>query len=99
MDNVSHEIRLPIEFAKQTPGAFVMLFRSKRNIFLGQDLEVLLVRRKDYDIWNLPGGGYVENNETEVDAAMRETREETGLEIGLIRDANKDLVAFNTLAS
>lgn len=99
MDSVSGEYSIPKEFAMQTPGAFVMLFRSKRNLFFGQDLEVLLVRRKDLDIWNLPGGGFDENSEAEVDAAIRETREETGLNVGLISDKDNKLVVFETFAS
>jgi ADP-ribose pyrophosphatase YjhB (NUDIX family) len=53
-------------------GAFVTLFDD-----VGQ---VLLVRRRDYPVWNLPGGG-VERDETPWEAATRKTYEETGLEI------------------
>lgn len=41
---------------------------------------VLLTKRKDFDVWCLPGG-LVEENETVVQAALREMYEETGLEV------------------
>ncbi len=57
-------------------GAFVTLFDSAGR--------VLLVRRRDYPVWNLPGGK-VERDEMPWQAAAREVREETGLEIELER--------------
>lgn len=45
---------------------------------------VLLIKREDYEVWGLPGGG-VENGETLVEAAVRETHEETGLEVRIVR--------------
>lgn len=59
-------------------GAFPLIFR------LNQDnvLEVLLVWREDFDIWNLPGGGREKNkghNEGHLEATIREAEEETGL--------------------
>lgn len=41
---------------------------------------ILLQRRADNDLWSLPGGA-MEIGETIADAAIRETREETGLEV------------------
>lgn len=45
---------------------------------------VLLTRREDFEVWCLPGGG-VEAGESLAEAAVRETREETGLEVALTR--------------
>ncbi len=42
--------------------------------------EVLLCRRTDYDLWNLPGGG-MEPGEAPWEAAVRETLEEVGVEV------------------
>jgi 8-oxo-dGTP diphosphatase len=43
---------------------------------------VLLVKREDFRVWVLPGGG-IEPGETREQAAIRETREETGYEIAI----------------
>ncbi|MFN2190180.1 MAG: NUDIX domain-containing protein [Candidatus Promineifilaceae bacterium] len=43
---------------------------------------VLWVKRADYDVWNLPGGGS-ESGEAPWTTAVRETYEETGLEVEL----------------
>lgn len=57
-------------------GVFVTLFDG--------DGRVLLVRRRDVPVWNLPGG-QVEPGEPPWEAGLREVREETGLEIELER--------------
>lgn len=59
-------------------GAFVVIFNRGRD-------KVLLVKRKDFPIWVLPGGG-VEQKELPRKAAIRETNEETGFRIKVIRD-------------
>lgn len=46
--------------------------------------KVLLCHRRDYDLWNLPGGATVDG-ETSWHTVVRETREETGLEVRATR--------------
>ena len=41
---------------------------------------IALIRRRDNDLWALPGGG-MELGESIVDTAVREVKEETGLDI------------------
>lgn len=58
----------------KTQGAFTIVT---------DDLEqILLVKRKDYPIWDLPGGRVERGESTEV-AAVREVKEETGYDIQL----------------
>ena len=56
-------------------------------VIVPQDDRVLLVRRK-YEpragAWSLPAG-FMEIDESPVEAAVRETREETGLEVAVVR--------------
>lgn len=54
------------------PAAAVVLFDSSSNI--------LLLRRKDNDKWTMPGGT-LDFGESLTDCAVREVREETGLQI------------------
>ena len=48
------------------------------------DGRILLTKREDFEVWCLPGGG-VEAGESVAQAAVREAREETGLEVELTR--------------
>lgn len=76
---------------KYNIGSFVVGFDKK--------CRVLLSHRHDLDIWNLPGGG-VENGELPDEAAIRETREETGLKVkikelvGIYGKPHRDELAF-----
>ena len=49
-----------------------------------RESKILLTKRDDFRIWCLPSGG-VEDRETVAEAAIRETKEETGLEVELTR--------------
>jgi|OpeIllAssembly_1097287.scaffolds.fasta_scaffold275377_2 8-oxo-dGTP pyrophosphatase MutT (NUDIX family) len=54
-------------------------------VVLSEDRQrVLLLRREIFILWDLPGGG-IEKNEAPLDAAVRECREETGIEIQIER--------------
>ena len=46
--------------------------------------QILLTRREDFEVWCLPGGA-VEPRESLAQAAIRETREETGIDVELTR--------------
>jgi len=55
-----------------TIGVFAVIIDEKRR--------VLLCRRTDHDLWNLPGGG-LENGEAPWEGVVREVKEETGLDV------------------
>nr|AOR51037.1 DNA mismatch repair protein MutT [uncultured bacterium pAX1] len=48
------------------------------------DGKILLTQREDFETWILPSGG-VEDGESIAQAAIRETKEETGLDVELTR--------------
>ena len=52
------------------------------TVALLQNDKILLTKRKDFEVWCMPGGR-VEDGETVTQAAIRETLEETGLEVEL----------------
>jgi 8-oxo-dGTP diphosphatase len=57
-------------------GSFAIIFNEQGG--------VLLCHRRDMDVWNLPGG-HVEQNELPTEAVIRETLEETDLEVEIER--------------
>lgn len=54
------------------------------SVVILKDAAVCLILRGDFPIWCLPGGA-VEDGEAPAEAAIREVREETGLEVRLTR--------------
>ena len=58
-------------------------------VVLEEHGRVLLGRRRDAGFWTLPGGG-VEKGETPWQAVVRETREETGFDVEVVRLATVD---------
>lgn len=54
------------------------------NAVVLQDNRVLLTLRDDLPVWCLPGGA-VEAGESLMEAAVRETQEETGIEVAITR--------------
>jgi mutator protein MutT len=70
------------------------------GIIKNEENRVLLCLRNDYNIWNLPGGG-LEKGETPWQGIIREVKEETGLNIEVIKligvysKPNKDEIVFS----
>lgn len=58
-------------------GATTIVFNRARN-------KILLIKRRDVPVWVLPGGG-MEKGETPIQAAIRETKEESGYVVKIIR--------------
>jgi ADP-ribose pyrophosphatase YjhB (NUDIX family) len=54
------------------------------NVAVIHEGQVLLTKREDFEVWCLPGG-QVEEGESLAQAAIRETKEETGLDVELTR--------------
>lgn len=57
--------------------AFGLIFNNDRD-------QVVLVKRKDIPVWVIPGGK-IEDGEKIEDAALRESEEETGYKLKLVR--------------
>lgn len=54
------------------------------QVVIKHENKVLLTKREDFEVWCLPGGS-LNSHETFFEAAIREAREETGLEVRIIR--------------
>ncbi len=57
-----------------------MITQGAMTIILNDRDEILLAKRQDYPLWDLPGGR-MEELETPIECAIREAKEETGYEI------------------
>jgi ADP-ribose pyrophosphatase YjhB (NUDIX family) len=53
---------------------------STTAVVTDEQARILLVKRRDNDLWALPGGG-MDLGESIVDTAVREVKEETGLDV------------------
>lgn len=54
------------------------------NVAVIHNGKILLTKREDFETWILPSGG-VEDDESIAQAAIRETKEETGLDVELTK--------------
>ena len=52
------------------------------GLIFDENNKILLCHRRDYDLWNLPGGT-MESGESPWECVIREVREETGLKVGI----------------
>jgi 8-oxo-dGTP diphosphatase len=73
-----------IAFLRERIGHVTLLTSAGAAIIRDERGWVLLIRRGDGRGWSLPGG-IMEPGERIVDCAVRETREETGLEVEPVR--------------
>ena len=69
---------------RQRVGHDLLLLPSVAVLPVDEDGRVLLVRQIDYGHWATIGG-MIEVDETPEEAAVREAREEAGIELGLLR--------------
>jgi 8-oxo-dGTP diphosphatase len=59
------------------PAAIAVILNSEKD-------QLLLIQRRDAPVWVLPGGG-IDAGETAEQAVIRETLEETGLHVSVVR--------------
>ena len=52
------------------------------NVAVINERQILLTKREDFEVWCLPSGG-IEEGESVAQAAIRETKEETGIDVKL----------------
>ncbi|KAF0109072.1 MAG: MutT/NUDIX family protein [Anaerolineaceae bacterium] len=70
-----------IQFLRKHVGHAPLLMVGAATLIVDEQNRLLLLHRSDNDCWGPPGGA-VELGEVVEDAARREVREETGLELG-----------------
>jgi 8-oxo-dGTP pyrophosphatase MutT (NUDIX family) len=58
------------------------------------DGKTLLIKHKKLGVWLNPGG-HIEENETPEETALREVKEETGLDVEIIEDKSKNKIKTN----
>ena len=73
-----------IAYLRERVGHITLLIPAAAAIIRDERDRVLLIRRGDGRGWSLPGG-VMEPGERIADCAVRETREETGLEVEPVR--------------
>ena len=54
------------------------------GLIFDQQNRILLCHRRDYNLWNLPGGT-MEAGEAPWETVVRELKEETGLDVEIVR--------------
>jgi len=64
--------------------------------FILRDEKILFLRHRKYGVWLQPSG-HIEEDETPDEAAIRETREETGLEVEILK-AYRPETSFENLS-
>jgi ADP-ribose pyrophosphatase YjhB (NUDIX family) len=67
--------------AAPTPNAIVP---AASAVVANEEHKVLLQRRKDNDLWSLPGGA-MQVGESIAETTVREVREESGLDVEIVR--------------
>ncbi len=61
---------------------------------VGNDKKILLIKNKNGGHWSFPKG-HVEKGESEIQTALRETKEETGLDVEIRRDIDPVSVKYS----
>lgn len=78
---------MELEKIRKINGKYMELRKEKScGCIIFKDNKVLLVYEKNRNFWGFPKG-HVENNETEIETALREVKEEVGLDVEI--DATK----------
>lgn len=82
-----------IRSGKPREGRPTRLLRSSGAVAMKPDRRVLLLRKRDEQVWCLPKGT-MEPGETAEETALREVREETGLRVKLLRPLKEVRYAY-----